>query len=157
MFQLQTCTSKTGHGGWDILFLGRCHDHCERDKHIGADVFRVFNPACLHAYAVTRYAAKTIIEAARQCHGDECPIDNVVRSLIRGTGSDWNGENAPLVAYAVSPQLFTQESKSVAPSSPNTPFECVYARARVCVCVSVCLCVDVYVFAFECEYVRKLS
>ena len=26
---------------WDILFLGRCHDHCEYDRHIGADVYQV--------------------------------------------------------------------------------------------------------------------
>lgn len=94
---------------WDILFLGRCHDHCEYDKHIGADVYQVFNPACLHAYAVTRAAARLIIKAAAVCEGAMCPIDNVVRSLIRGTSMLPNARR--LTAFAISPQLFTQESK----------------------------------------------
>lgn len=93
---------------WDILFLGRCHDHCEYDQYLGADVYQVFNPVCLHAYAINRRAAKMIIEAARLCKGSNCPIDNVVRSLIQGTSE--LGRSQMLVALAISPQLFTQET-----------------------------------------------
>lgn len=87
-------------GTWDILFLGRCHDTCDSDVLLGGDLYRVFAPACLHAYAVTKRGARIILEAASGCKGPSCPIDNVVRTAI-STGR--------LRATAVSPQLFTQD------------------------------------------------
>lgn len=104
----------------DVLFLGRCHDSCDKDKWIGGDLYRVSNPACLHAYSVNRRAAAAMIAAAETCSGPHCPIDNVMRELVRRDGKDKSGDTPPpreggsdstLAAYAISPQLFTQEAK----------------------------------------------
>lgn len=88
---------------WDLLFLGRCHDHCENDRHLGADLYRITAPVCLHAYTVTRKAAIKILEAARECTGSQCAIDQIVRSLIAG--------GKGLRAFAVSPRLFGQAAE----------------------------------------------
>eukprot|EP00040_Diaphanoeca_grandis_P020315 m.108064 g.108064 ORF g.108064 m.108064 type:complete len:395 (-) comp27842_c1_seq5:55-1239(-) len=91
---------------WDVLFLGRCHDHCELDEHVGGDLYRVYKPVCLHAFGIRREPAKMLIAATKACNGSWCAIDNVMRRLIAGT------EAYPaFVAYAISPQLFTQEKK----------------------------------------------
>lgn len=90
----------------DVLFLGRCHDSCEKDRLVGADLYRVWSPACLHAYSVNRRAAAAIIDAAKRCSGPHCPIDNVMRALVQPTKE----AESTLAGYAISPQLFTQES-----------------------------------------------
>jgi hypothetical protein len=90
----------------DVLFLGRCHDSCEKDRLVGADLYRVHSPACLHAYSVNRRAAAAILEAASTCSGPYCPIDNVMRELVRPSDDGVS----TLAGYAISPQLFTQEA-----------------------------------------------
>lgn len=88
-------------GAWDALFLGRCHDTCDQDVLLGGDLYRVFAPACLHAYAVTKKGARIILQAASACKGANCPIDNIVRSAVKA---------GKLRATAISPQLFTQDA-----------------------------------------------
>ena len=83
---------------WDVLFLGRCWDHCWLDEVVrpGALV-QCHNPSCMHAVALTRRAAEAYLSVEKLY----TPADDQLNDLIR---------DGTLRAYAVKPGLFRQDN-----------------------------------------------
>lgn len=83
---------------WDVLFLGRCWDHCWLDEVVrpGALV-RCHNPSCMHAVALTRRAAEAYLSVPALY----AAADDQLNDLIR---------DGTLRAYAIKPGLFHQDN-----------------------------------------------
>ncbi len=93
---------------WDLLFLGRCDDKCSRNEKVTRFLVRTRDAQCLHAYAVTRRAAKVILS---QMIPMNAPTDTMYRLLLR--------KNL-LRAYACEPPLFFQNRERLGSTLHNT-------------------------------------
>lgn len=82
---------------YDILYLGKCGDHCTRYKKTDFDgVYQSFHPICAHAYVITKKAISKILENFPTSD----PIDIVIMNLI---------EAKKIKAYVFHPSLFSQD------------------------------------------------
>lgn len=78
----------------DVLYLGRCYDHCHEHEYVGAHVVKVTDVLCLHAYAATRRACRFMLGL------EGIPVDNVIRdAIVRGD----------IKAYASADPVFYQD------------------------------------------------
>ena len=104
---------------WKALFLGRCWSDCTRDLRLGGDLYAVESALCMHAYALTRDAARAAVDAMESCRMDDggaCPCDVALSQQLRGTaqwlqtGGAGNLTNIGILApaFAISPNLVTQ-------------------------------------------------
>lgn len=100
---------------WDIIKLGRCWDSCRRSIKISDNLYRVFNPKCRHAYAVSKSGAKKIINNA-------IPMINNGDEMIAKLISD-----GYIICYAISPNIFNQNRIKLGSTLNNgslSPPEC---------------------------------
>lgn len=100
---------------WDIIKLGRCWDSCDRSIKISDNLYRVFNPKCRHAYAVSKNGAKKIIN-------NTIPMTNNGDNMIAKLISD-----GYIICYAISPVIFNQNREKLGSNLNNSvksPPEC---------------------------------
>lgn len=80
---------------WDIIFLGRCSDRCDRIKKLAHGIYQTFSPSCTHAYMISQEGAIKILK-----HGINTAIDTVIREMCR---------NGTLSAFTFHPSIFVQD------------------------------------------------
>jgi len=64
---------------WDVLYLGRCWDNCNKHIKINQYVYKTHRTLCHHAIAFSRNGAEKILAAIK--HPLSKPIDHIVASL----------------------------------------------------------------------------
>jgi glycosyl transferase family 25 len=100
---------------WDIIKLGKCWDSCYRSIKISDNLYRVFNPKCRHAYAVSKSGAKKILN-------NTIPMINNGDEMIAKLISD-----RYIICYAITPSIFNQNRKKLGSTLNNgslPPPEC---------------------------------
>lgn len=86
----------------DIVYFGRCHDHCDDFTYVTTNVARVSCTLCTHAYAVTRDACKKLAGSVRLPVSE--PVDVHICGLTR---------RRHVNAYATSVPLLFQNRESI--------------------------------------------
>lgn len=86
---------------WDVVYLSKCWENCERTNKIGNHLYTADSPVCRHAYVVTREGARRIIETTSFM--DKLPGDEMMRKMI---------QEGKLRAFSCVPQLFSQNRQS---------------------------------------------
>lgn len=86
---------------WDVVYLSKCWENCERTRKIGNHLYTADSPVCRHAYVVTREGARRIIQTTSFM--DKLPGDEMMRKMI---------QDGKLRAYSCVPQLFVQNRQT---------------------------------------------
>ena len=92
---------------YDIIYLGRCWDNCQKNVPVNNFIVKPHNPYCTHAYGVSRKGANKIIALSKPL---EYPIDNILAKSIF---------TKKLIAYAISPSIFFQNREELGSSLNN--------------------------------------
>lgn len=93
---------------YDIIYFGRCWDHCHLDTKITNNLVRSFKPRCRHAYGVSRKGASKIIKYSlpmKHKGGD----DIIAKYIKKGN----------IISYAVTPPLFYQNRSQLGTNLGN--------------------------------------
>jgi GR25 family glycosyltransferase involved in LPS biosynthesis len=85
---------------WDVLYLGHCWARCKQFEKITQQIYKNGSPTCRHAYAVSRYAAGTILK-------NTLPMYNNGDEMIRKMGQD-----CILKIFTVMPPIFFQNRET---------------------------------------------
>lgn len=80
---------------WDMVFLGRCIDRCEKYKKLAPGIYQAFAPMCTHAYIISLQGATKLLSA-----GIYNGIDSVITDLCR---------KKQLLVYTFHPSIFLQD------------------------------------------------
>lgn len=80
---------------WDILYLGKCLDNCEKYIKVVQGLYRTNSPACLHAYIISNRAIRKLLREPLYK-----PIDWQLRSGIL---------RQEIKAYVMHPSIFIQD------------------------------------------------
>lgn len=94
---------------YDIIYLGRCWDKCNKDIKVTNNIVQTFFPQCRHAYIVSRSGAKKIISESLPL--SEFPGDFTIAKAI---------ENGKITAFATTPPLFRQNRSQLGTVLGNT-------------------------------------
>ncbi len=87
---------------YDIIYFGRCWDHCEHDIEIVPGVVQSFFPQCRHAYITSREGAKKIINYTLPL--GKWPGDYSIANLIK---------DKTITSYAATPPIFFQNRSEI--------------------------------------------
>jgi len=79
---------------WDVLYLGRCWDNCNKNIKINKYLYKTYRTLCHHAIAFSRQGAITILEAI--IHPIKSPIDHIVANLTMEGSLDSYATIVPL-------------------------------------------------------------
>lgn len=80
---------------FDVLYLGKCCDRCDRHTVAGPGLVRIHRTVCAHAYVISTTAVQRMLSLLPTSQ----PVDEWMASEVEG-GS--------LIAYAFHPSLFVQ-------------------------------------------------
>ena len=94
---------------YDIIYLGRCWDKCNKDIKVTNNIVQTFFPQCRHAYIVSRSGAKKIISESLPL--SKFPGDFTIAKAI---------ENEKITAFATTPPLFRQNRTQLGTVLGNT-------------------------------------
>lgn len=100
---------------YDIIYLGRCWDSCQKAKFLNEFVLKCYSPQCRHAYGVSRKGAEKIIRFSQ-------PLDKAGDLTISQYVS-----KGQIIAYAPKKSIFFQNREQLGSNLNNLNIqkECV--------------------------------